>query len=195
MVSIKSNKDKTSSFRKRFDNIIICMPKSSRMSLKKKYFFVKELPEENLFSSLDEETMDLITMMIDENRENNENTLLILDDQTANLKKSVYLMNQLNKFVWNRRHLKLCIWITMQNYTSLALSARKNISHAFIWKSSKRENEILMEELFEMKKDLSLDILKLYKKESKHDFIFIDVYQQKIFRNFDTEIKYDHINI
>lgn len=190
IVNLLTNKDKTSGFRKRFDNIIVIMPKSSRQSLKKN-IFDKELSEENLFNTLDEEIMDLIIEMIDFNQENNENTLLILDDVTSSLKKSIYLQNQLNKLIWNRRHKKLCIWIAQQNYTSLALSARKNISHAFIWKPSKKEHQILYEELFELKKEKSLDILHLYNR--KHDFIYIDVYNQKIFRNFDTEIKFSDL--
>lgn len=190
IVNLLSNKDKSSGFRKRFDNIIVVMPKSSRQSLKKN-IFDKELAEENLFSTLDESVMDMINEMIDDNRENNENTLIILDDVTAALKKSIYLQNQLNKLIWNRRHKKLCIWIAQQNYTSLSLSSRKNISHAFLWKPSKKEFTVLFEELFELKQEKSLEIMKLYQKP--HDFIFIDVYNQKIFRNFDTEIIFENI--
>jgi hypothetical protein len=53
-------------------------------------------------------------------------------------------------------------------------------------KPSKKEFEILFEELFEMKKDDAVDILKLINKP--FDYLFLDVYLQKFFLNLKDEI-------
>lgn len=176
-------------FRKRFENIILVMPHSSRQSLKKN-IFDKNLDEDNIYDELDEDVLDDIMEKIYENREENEKTLLILDDVATRLKKNKYLETMLMKLVYNKRHLKLCIWCAVQTFSSLPLNCRKNINFAFLYKPSKKEFINLFEELFEMKKEKSMELMKLYDKP--YIYIFMDVYQQKFFKKLDYEIIISH---
>lgn len=187
IVSMLTNK-KPKIFRKRFENIIVVMPKSSRASLKVN-IFDKNLPDDKLFSELDEANIDIIIAKIEEASDNDEKTLLILDDVASQLKKSTYLQTRLNHIIYNRRHLHCCLWMALQTYSSLPLTCRKNLSHAFIWKPAKKEAENLFEELFEMKKETVNEIMnEAYDKP--HNYIFMDVYNQKLFKNLDFEIKH-----
>jgi GTPase SAR1 family protein len=187
IVSMLQNK-KPKIFRKRFENIIVIMPKSSRASLKNN-IFDKNLSEDKLFNELDENIIDEIISKIEEASELGEKTLLILDDVASQLKKSTYLQTRLNHIIYNRRHLHCCLWMALQTYSSLPLTCRKNLSHAFIWKPAKKEAENLFEELFEMKKETVSEIMnEAYDKD--HNYIYMSIYDQKLFKNLDFEIKY-----
>jgi len=187
IVSMLQNK-KPKIFRKRFENIIVIMPKSSRASLKNN-IFDKNLSEDKLFNELDENIIDEIISKIEEASELGEKTLLILDDVASQLKKSTYLQTRLNHIIYNRRHLHCCLWMALQTYSSLPLTCRKNLSHAFIWKPAKKEAENLFQELFEMKKETVSEIMnEAYDKD--HNYIYMSIYDQKLFKNLDFEIKY-----
>ena len=53
-----------------------------------------------------------------------------------------------------------------------------------LFKPSKREFELVFEELFEIKKDVALDIMKIAYTD-KHNFLFLNVPSQSIFKNWD----------
>ena len=60
-----------------------------------------------------------------------------------------------------------------------------------MFKPPKKEMELLFQELIENKKDLFLDIMKIVYTD-KHNFLFINVPTQKMFKNWDSlEIKED----
>ena len=92
--------------------------------------------------------------------------------------------------IYNRRHLKLNIIITAQSYTNIPLDIRKNIQNLILFKPSKKEFEIVFEELLENKKDVCLEIMKTVYDE-KHNFLFVNVPTQSMFKNWDSNIVED----
>jgi hypothetical protein len=70
------------------------------------------------------------------------------------------------------------------------LDVRKNISNLVLFKPSKKEFQIVFDELLETKKDLALEIMKMTYKNDDHNFLFLNVPSQRLFRNFD-EYKLD----
>jgi len=100
------------------------------------------------------------------------------------LKKSKYVIDTLKRLIFNRRHLKLNVIITAQSYVNIPLDLRKCITNIIIFKPPKKELEILFQELIENKKDLFLDIMKIVYTD-KHNFLFINVPTQTMFRNWD----------
>jgi hypothetical protein len=96
----------------------------------------------------------------------------------------------LKKLIYNRRHLKLNIIITVQSFVNIPLDVRKNISNLVLFKPSKKEFQIVFDELLETKKDLALEIMKITYEHCDHNFLFLNVPSQRIFRNFD-EYKLD----
>jgi len=106
MVSLLNGKGKNRVYRKVFNHILVVMPSTSIASMKKNIF--EKLPNENMY---DELTMDSIEDIYDkllQSSEENENTLLILDDIGASLKDKE-IQKILKKIIYNRRHLKVKI--------------------------------------------------------------------------------------
>lgn len=119
-------------YRKTHHHVLILMPENSISSLKHNPF--KILPIENIYNELTDGSMMDIFNKIDGYSKNDEKTLLFIDDMTADLKKSKYIIDTFKKLVYNRRHLKLNIIITAQSYVNLPLDIRKNIQNLIMFK-------------------------------------------------------------
>ena len=172
-------------YKKTHHHILVVMPQNSINSLKKDPF--KQLPEENFYEELNDASIQSIYDRVNEYSGENEKTLLFLDDITADLKRSKIVIDVLKKLIFNRRHLKLNVIITAQSYVNIPLDVRKCISSLILFKPPKKEMEIVFNELIESKKDLFLDVMKIAFDE-KHNFLFVNVPTQKMFKNFDELI-------
>lgn len=62
-----------------------------------------------------------------------ESTLIIIDDFAAELKDQT-VRKALERFINNRRHLRLSVWIIAQTYRALPLSTRKLVTHLFMFR-------------------------------------------------------------
>ncbi len=69
----------------------------------------------------------------------------------------------------------------------MPLDIRKCITNLFLYKPSKKEIQIIFEELIESKKTLFHDVMKMTF-DSTHNFLFINVPSQRMFKNFDELI-------
>lgn len=161
------------------------MPANSIASLKKNPF--KVLPSENIYNELTDKSIQEIYNKIDGYSEKDEKTLLFIDDMTADLKRSKFIQETLKKLIYNRRHLKCNLIITAQSFTNIPLDIRKNIQNLILFKPSKKEMELVFEELFETKKEIFQDIMRMAYDE-KHNFLFLNIPSQRLFKNFDELI-------
>lgn len=175
-------------YRKTHEHIILVMPENSLGSMVKNPF--KVLPKENFYDDLTDQAIMSIYNRIDGYSAKGEKTLLLLDDQTASLKKSNVIMQTLKKLIYNRRHLKCNIIITAQSYGNMPLDIRKNINNLIIFKPSKKEMQLLFEENVETKKDKFLHVMNVCYDEPRN-FLFINVPSQRMFKNFDELIIHD----
>ncbi len=175
-------------YRKCMHHIIVIMPQNSINSLKKNPF--KVLPDENIYHELDNNTIDSIYNKIDGYSKNDEKTILFVDDMTASLKGSKFIIDTFKKLVFNRRHLKLNIIITAQSYVNIPLDLRKNAQSLIMFKPPKKEMEIVFTELFETKKDNFMNIMRIAYNEN-HNFLFLNVPSQRLFKNWDELIIQD----
>jgi hypothetical protein len=96
-------------------------------------------------------------------------------------------MDTLKRMIYNRRHLKLNIVMTAQVYPNIPLDIRKCITNLIMFKPPKMELEKVFEELIESKKESFEDIMKIVYDEP-HNFLFVNVPSQKMFKNFDEII-------
>ena len=172
-------------YKKTHHHIIVIMPQNSINSLQKNPF--KVLPEENIYHELDNDSIDSVYSKIDGYSKNDEKTLLFIDDMTADLKKSKFIIDTFKKLVYNRRHLKLNIIITAQSYVNLPLDIRKNIQNLIMLKPPKKELELVFHELFESRKERFMDIMRMAYDE-KHNFLFLNVPSQRMFKNWNELI-------
>ena len=172
-------------FRKTHNHVIVMIPANSIGSLKKNPFAC--LPAENIYNELTDQTIHKVYSDIDNASKEDEKTLLYIDDMTTDLKKSKFIIETLKRMIYNRRHLKLNIIITAQSYVNLPLDLRKNITNLILFRPPKKEMELIFAEMIESKKDLFCDVMKLAF-DSAHNFLFVNVPSQRMFKNFDELI-------
>jgi hypothetical protein len=101
--------------------------------------------------------------------------------------KDLEIQKLLRKIIYNRRHLKVTIFMLLQSFVSCPKELRKMISNCIIFKPSKVEFEYLMNEILEMKKDVALELLNFVFQE-KHDYLFVNVESQKLYKDFNEII-------
>ena len=131
MISLVKARD---GYKKRFESIITVIPASSLDSLKSNPF--RDL--DHTYEELDYETLEEIIETVEKSREEDERTLLIFDDISAELQDAVILKKMMRLFL-NRRHLLLSIIVLSHSLTgrgALPYTVRKNVSHMIIFKPS-----------------------------------------------------------
>ena len=106
---------------------------------------------------------------------------------TADLKRSKFIQETLKKLIYNRRHLKCNLIITAQSFTNIPLDIRKNIQNLILFRPSKKEMELIFDELFETRKSIFQDIMRM-SYDDKHNFLFLNIPSQRLFKNFDELI-------
>jgi len=145
----------------------------------------KQIPRENLFKGLDNESLggviDYIEEEYNEAEENGEKppqVLIILDDVMENLKEKDK-NSSVNELFIRGRHLNISTWVFLQYYSRLATIARTNSNGLILFELPKKQIDIISEEhnYLNDKKDF----YKLYKKatEGKHDFFVINYTNEK----------------
>lgn len=171
--------------KKTFNNVLLVAPEESMNSLKDGHNVFKDLSEEKFFPSL--EHIDEIMEQIKYYRSQDEDTCLIIDDQTAYL-KDIQVQKVLSEIVMNRRHLKTTIIILSQIYNKIPLSIRKLINVAIIlYRPSKKECEDLFEELFEYDKLTAQKIMHLCWSKP-YDMLTVDPVNRLMYHNADEII-------
>jgi hypothetical protein len=180
LISLLAQKGKDRIYNKVFDFVYVIMPSQSRNSLKKNIF--EKHSEERLFDELTLDNLQKIFKAVEENSLNKKTSLVIYDDVGASLKNND-IQFFLKEMSFNRRHLKLVQIFLIQSWLSIPLSIRKLFSNLIIFKPNKIEWEKVVEETIEQEKDIALGLLDLYK--NPHDYLFINVTNQKIFYNQD----------
>ena len=102
--------------------------------------------------------------------------------------KNPYIEKVLTDIVSNRRHYRTSIILCSQLYERVPLKIRKLINDIFVmFRPSKREITMMFDELLEHKPEVAEEIYKLTFTKP-YDFLFLDVPEQKIFKNYDEII-------
>jgi KaiC/GvpD/RAD55 family RecA-like ATPase len=184
LISFLTTKGSNKIYRKCFDNILLVMPTHSRNSLKNNIF--EHHSEEKMYDELNTNSITDIYEKLKSYSDENENTLLILDDVGASLKDNS-ILKSLKTIIYNRRHLKCKIVMLIQSYKSSPLDIRKLVTNVFMFKPSKMEFETLFSELFEQYKDLTLEIMKLVFNKP-HKYLMLNIDTQKMYDGFDEII-------
>jgi len=172
-------------FHKVFNNIFVFMPPNSRTSMKDN-FFEKHIAPDQLYDELTLKNLEDCYEKILKAAEEDETSLLILDDVQKSLKDNT-IKKLFLSILNNRRHGKLSVWLCCQNYKSIEPSVRNGLTDIFVFKLNKREMENLYEEHIETHPDKFLEVLKLCFIED-HSFMYLNTGSQRIFSNWDELI-------
>ena len=179
-------------FKKVFTQILVCMPLTSRQSLKNDPF--KGLPPNQVFDALTVDSMQKMLDMAAEEAKKVEGgaTLMIFDDVQVALKdKNVErLVVHANN---NRRHNKTSLWFCCQNWVKMPRSLRMGVTNVFLFSVSRADQRMIYEEVVEITEPVFNRMCIMLKHEQQKpdkekSFLFIDVRSQRYFLNW-SEIR------
>ena len=116
--------------------------------------------------------------------DNKDKNLLLLDDMIASINRSG--KGVLRTLFFNRRHRGITLFLTSQRYNLLDLSLRTNLSHLFIWNTSKAELLLIFEEKISgLDKETWLALCDFVFQEP-HTFLYIQLVPSlKYYKNFE----------
>ena len=175
-------------FNKCFENIYVIMPSNSRASIEKDKFG-KNLPDDQLYDTLTEENLMEVYEKLQENSEEEFNSLLIIDDFQAQLKEPP-IIKTLQKIITKMRHLRTTVFLLQQNFQALVKPLRELVSNLIIFDLGKSQLSKIFEEIVNMEKGKYEDLIKIAFHDP-HDWLLINFHRsKKIYRMFD-EIEMD----
>lgn len=174
MVSILSQHKKNGrrcGMAKVYDHVIIVSP--SLGTLKNNIF--KDLDENKKWDEFNDEMLNFVIDFTDKAVEENETTLLILDDVTQQLKKSNALQKKLGYLLQNRRHRSLSVWCLIQRLIDAPTVLRESITHLILFRPiNRREIELVSNEYLPVQKNEIQNLLNFVYSE-KYNFLLIDM--------------------
>lgn len=172
-----------------YHNIFLFQPKESGNSMSDN-IFEKNLPPENLFYELTEDTLQSVFDRIKEDNESEEyegvlHHAIIFDDQTAHLRDNPKIKSILNELLFNRRHLHVSLFFIVQTFKSIEPSIRKLIDNYFLYKTNKQALEQIASEVIEIQSKYVIPLSNLVY-DAKFNFLFINVETKTLMKNWDT---------
>ena len=183
LLNLMDTKKKLGGLKKRYSKIYMISPTAEHDPKFKK--LVTELKQSDRFyDTPNNQTFEAVLNDLSDAKDDDEHSLLILDDCADRLPKSTDT-SLLNRLVILSRHYKLCIIITSQKYNKINPLIRTNADLiSFFRTDNKKEFKTLDE-------DLNTDLEKLKKaydfSTDKNNFLHINMYTNPItfYKNFD----------
>ena len=175
MTSVMSARKKNKirqSYRKVFDKIIICSPTLGQgKSAKNDPFY--DVPGDQKFKEFNLQVMEEMYAMLEANRDEEEHSVLILDDIGAQLRKSAGAEKKLVSLLQNRRHVFTSVFILVQRFRDLPTGIRANMS--FRPKNMLEEEAICSETMPFHKKNWRQIMDYVFNNDDKFSFLMIDM--------------------
>ena len=181
LVSLLTARGENKVYRRNFHNLFFIVPENSQASLVNGMF--READPAKVFSELTPQNLGHIKSIVEAEALEGYNSCLVIDDQTAFLKTAAN-ERLLKYLIFNRRHLRLSIFLLAQSYNQVPLSIRKTLSHFTMFAPpNKKEYQSLFEELIFLPKDTADDIVR-YAFQDRHDTLMGNTLDGKLYRNF-----------
>jgi hypothetical protein len=112
-----------------------------------------------------------------------ESKCLLLDDMGAYLKNRE-TFQLFKEILYNRRHYGISVYMLVQTYYSVPKELRRVFSNFFIFRVPLDTMKTIFSELLEQKDEYILPIIKsVYDKP--HNWLFVNLDTQKMYRNWD----------
>lgn len=170
--------------RKVWNNVILCMPNESLASLKKESNIFEDIDPSKKYDSI--EDIDQIREQVKYFAEQDENSVIIIDDQMSKLKLP-FVERVLTDIIANRRHYRCSVILMTQIYERVPLKIRKLVNNIIIqFKPSKKEMAMIFDELLE-KEEIANQISQMAF-QKPYDWLMIDVPSQRIFQKYNELI-------
>ena len=176
-----------------FDNIFIWSPTINLDVKWRKIIDELQIPEENLFTSYNENEVTMIMHKIrdfNNGKENKEKIrcLFIMDDIVEQLPKGMKV-STLNKLAMNHRHFNISHIIISQSFKKLDPVVRLNTTGVILFNTDNvAERKKIIEELCGNLGHRKFEDLYMKTISEKYSFLYINYDSRKIYKNFTTEI-------
>jgi len=190
---------KNSIYARKFSNVFYISPSIKSMDKKPK------LPQDRFYSSLKDLPEIVNRMATEENMDGR--SLLIMDDITNELKTTGEMGEQLKTIYQNNRHLgrpivdedsgiieeagAMSSIILSQRTNNLPRFIRSQLTHIILFdcRSTKSEMMTIFDEFFHCDKDVFNEILRRTydNPKEKYNFLFINLCNSKVYKNFDKK--------
>jgi hypothetical protein len=167
-----------------FDHIYLFCPEGSFNSMQDNPF--KALDPSKVKFEFNTDTFNEVILRVEESAKKKENSLIIIDDFSANL-KDVALRKDLERCINNRRHKRLSVITISQTYRAIPLSVRKLITHLAMFRSNNlRELDSIRDELVPIDKHLFMKVYNYVFPEGgdKHNFLFLNTETGEMYKKF-----------
>lgn len=175
-----------------FERIYIVIPENSMASFGENNRFA-ELPDDQIFNDLDIDIINELDEKVKENRANDWRTLIIFDDVQGKLKGQCE--KKLLEMAANRRHLRLSMMITAQNYRRVPRDVRLVASDLFTFNLSNGNYQMIFEELINLDKRHYDSVITTYKKFLKEKrskaFLYFNLEANAIFIDWNHQLSSD----
>jgi predicted ATP-binding protein involved in virulence len=165
-------------FRKCWHDIILMIPEASFRSISDKHNPFLKIDRENIYHTMDSDTLSEVYTKIEDNAAEGYFTLLIVDDFGADLKMKA---NEqiLNRMFLKQRHLRLSTFILTQNYYMTPKKMREIVTNLVMFNTNKSQNFKVFRELFDLKLDQFDALMKMI--PTAHDYCLLNLKYKRIF--------------
>jgi len=164
------------SYRGVFDKVYIISPTMGKDSIKNDPF--KTIPENQIWRSLTKDGLDELDEVLDENRKEGFNSIVILDDVGSQIKKSAAIEKKLTSMMQNRRHQFTSYITLLQRLRDANTGIRNNLSHFVTFRPKNRpESEAITNELmpFDNKRNTQILTHIFDNENARFPFMLVDM--------------------
>lgn len=176
MVTGSKRKGKRTSYKNVFDYIYIISPTLGGSSMKKDKF--ASIPDDQIYRELTLEGLTELESKLYQNREDDKNSLVILDDVGSQLRRNAKAEKKLTQMLQNRRHAFTSYITLLQKFKDAPTGYRSNLSHSIFFRPKNRlESEAITNELmpFDNKKNKQILDYVFENESAKYPFLMIDM--------------------
>ena len=175
-------------YKKKFHNIIICIPMHCFTSMAEESNPFLDLDDEKIYHDFNIDVLDSIYHQILGYASEKENTLLIIDDFASQM-KDANLLRTLLMMINNRRHMYMSIFVSVQTYKSVPMALRKTVNVCVLFKiNNKAEIKAIYDEIIlDMTYDQFIELLN-YCFDKPHEYLVVDRDNNLYYKKFNQLI-------
>ena len=173
-----------------YHHIYVIIPEISLHSIAPKdNVFINNIPDECLYHDYNESILEELYGKLLEHANNNEFSLLLIDDYGAMFRKDKLAEVVLNRMITKMRHLKTTIMLLAQNIYQLPKRWREVATNLITYNLGKSQMGKIFDEFYDYKESQFNQIMKLYKEP--HDWLILNLKHKRLFYKFDAEVVFE----
>ena len=169
-------------YNKKYDTVLYVAPASSMKAFDNSVF--ADHPEEKKFTDLTPENLNEIFKVLEENRDDDKNVLLVLDDIQSDL-KNPYIEKKLIQLFSNFRHLRCSVWVLAQNLILIPKQIRILAQYYYLFNITHRaEFDYIKDEVLAwLPRKTVMNVLN-YVYDQPHQFLLVNKKKKLLYKNF-----------